>query len=224
MIMTDTGTQERPGLGDFTRPGSAPTADNAKKTDAERQAEEDALLEKQGMGTDTDEEQETRERISLYEEMQAALVPVTDYKKFLADHKISEEKAARIVDDLMTKGFYEEEYPLSTKYKVTLRTRERRDGIRLQGVLNARMPLLQTGMDELTTRYNLAASLAEYNGKRYNFPQPDTPAKDVEQFFDVRMQVIEKLPDPVFYKLTQKLANFDRMLAAVMREGVAENF
>lgn len=222
--MTNTGAQDQPSLGDFTRPGSAPSEDNARKDAAAKKAEEDALLEKQGMDADTEEEQEARHRISLYEEMQAALEPVTDYKKFLKDHDISEEKAARIVDDLMTKGFYEEEYPLSQKYKVTLRTRERRDGIRLQGVLNARMPLLQTGMDELTTRYNLAASLAEYNGTRYNFPQADTSAKDVEKFFDVRMQVVEKLPDPMFYKLTQKLAKFDRMLAAVMREGVAENF
>lgn len=222
--MTDTGTQKQPSLGDFTRPGSDPDPRNVRKTEEQKTAEEEALLQKTGMDEGTEEEAAVRERVSLYEEMQAALLPVTDYKKFLKDHDISEEKAARIVDDLMTKGFYEEEFPLSAKYKVVFRTRERRDTIRLQGVLNARMPLLQTGMDELTTRYNLAASFAEYNGRRYNFPQEDTSTTDVEKFFDTRMQVVEKLPDPIFYKLTQKLARFDRMLAAVMREGVAENF
>lgn len=214
----------RPTLGDFTRPGSEPNPSNAKKTDVEKQAEEDALLTQAGMEQETESEEAVRARVSLYQEMQQALLPVTDYKKFLKENKISEEQAARIVDNLLTHGYHEETYPLSNKHRVILRTRERRDAIRLEGVLNTRMPLLQTTVDELQTRYNLAASLAEFRGNRYNFPQEGTGAQDVEKFFDERMQVVEKLPDPVFYKLTHKLAQFDRMIAAVMREGVAENF
>lgn len=223
--MTENGTARAPSLGDFTRPGSNPDENNVRTEDAKkRETEEDALLQQQGMGDATEQEEVVRQRISLYQEMQDALLPVKDYKKFLKEQDIPEEKAARIVDDLLTKGYYEESFSISKKRHVVLRTRERRDAIRLEGVTNARMPLLASTVDELTTRYNLAASLAEYNEKRFSFPSPDTESAKVEEMFDERMRAVETLPDPMFYKLTQKLAIFDRMIAAVMREGVAENF
>lgn len=129
-------------------------------------AADEALLDKMEF-KETDGEREAKHRLSLYEEMQHALLPVQDYKKFLKEHEISETTAETIVDALLVKGFYEESIPLSKRVHMMLRTREHRDLLRLQATVQANPPLFQNVMDELTTRHNIAASLVEFNGQRF---------------------------------------------------------
>lgn len=229
--MTAASKQERPRLGDFTRPSSKKPGDtvpeSAKvpvtpKTPLPPQKEEDPPAEM--TPPETPAEKTAQQRVDLYQNMQEAMLPIENYQEHLAQYGISEEKAARIVDDLLTQGYYEEDFPISKRVNLTLRTREHRDTIRMQIALQVQRPLFSDTLNELVSRYNLAASLAAYNGKRYDFPSEDDADEKADKLFDVRLKKAEHLPAAVFSMATMLLAKFDRMILAVMREGVAENF
>lgn len=226
--MTDT-TAPRPRLGEFSKPtnprvrGTAEDNATSPVPPAETRDSDEEILA-QIDSKDTDGEVEAKERMSLYEEMNQALLPVQDYRKFLKEHKISEDDAEDIVDALLTRGYYEEVTPITRRRNVTLRTREHRDLLRLQVVFQVKQPVYQGAVDELTVRYNLAASLVSFDDKAFEFPTHDTSDTAADKMFDVRMEYIERMPSPLFTKLSMKLAAFDRKIAAVMREGVSENF
>lgn len=169
-------------------------------------------------------EQEATERAKLYEEMAKETAPVEDYQAFLKEHDISEEKAAEIVDNLFTQGYHVEKYKLTKRTSAELRTREHEDTLRLQTFLEASRPLYMHVMQEITARYNLAASLQRFGDRVFKFPKPEDDKETIEKLFDERLTFVERMADPAFYKLSALLARFDRTVSAVMREGVAENF
>jgi hypothetical protein len=173
---------------------------------------------------ETSAEKTAQQRVDLYQGMQDAMLPVENYQEHLKQYGISEEKAARIVDDLLTKGFYEEDFPISKRVSLTLRTREHRDTIRMQIALQVQRPLFTDTLNELVSRYNLAASLSAYNGTSYYFPSLEDEDEKADKLFDVRLKAAEHLPAAIFSMATMLLAKFDRMILAVMCEGVAENF
>lgn len=231
--MTATSNPERPRLGDFTRPSSKkpgesiPDAEKvplAPKTPLPPASMTPADPPPEMTPPETLAEKTAQQRVSLYQDMQEAMLPVEDYREHLKQHGISEEKAARIVDDLLTKGFYEEEFPVSKRVSLTLRTREHRDTMRMQIALQVQRPLFTDTLNELVSRYNLAASMAAYNGKRYDFPSEGATDEQADTLFDTRLKAAEHFPAAVFSMATMLLAKFDRMVLAVMREGVAENF
>jgi hypothetical protein len=173
------------------------------------------------------EEAKAKDRMSLYEDMSQALLPVKDYVKYLEEQKIEESKAAEIVDDLITKGYHEEEYTLTKRSSVVLRTREHLDTLRLHAALQAQQPIYNDILNEVVVRYNVASSLAAINGPngiRFEFPAPGASEADANKLFDVRMRYIERMPGVLFAKISVKLSEFDRLILSVMREGVAEHF
>jgi hypothetical protein len=206
-MSTQTPESSRPRIGAFTKPKdrradnneTQETSDQDQEAKKSNEDDEDDVDESQ-MPPKTGVEAEAEDRLSLYQQMQDALLPVEDYKKYLKEQKIEETKAAEIVDNLMTNGFHEEEYDLSRSKSITFRTREQRDTLRLQAQMQIQRPLFQDAVDEMVTRYNMA------------------------KMFDDRLLFVERLPAPVWAKMSIKLAQFDRLVAAVMREGVAENF
>jgi hypothetical protein len=225
--------KERPSLGDFVRPGSTPAKPAAKKDEPPKPATptteeaEEALLAKVDKQEETDADREVKTRLSIYEDISQSLVPVKDYAKFLKDHDISEDKAEEIVDNILMRGFHEETYPLTKKSAVVLRTRAHRDTLRLHQALQIRQPVYQDVANEIIIRYNLAASLSAITGpaeKHFEFPDDETIDEEVVKLFDVRMRYIERMPGALFAKLSMKLSQFDRIVMAVMREGVTENF
>lgn len=227
---------DRPRIGDFTRPtdprskGRSATG-TSKSTEAQETKETETKaadakeeVDEKFMRPESDAEKDAQERISLFQEMQDALAPVTDYKKYLKEQKIEEEEAAEIVDNLLMKGFHEERFDLSKRRAVTFRTRSQQDIIRLQTAMQVQRPLYQDTMNELIIRYNMAASIASFGDKVFEFPPENASVADADKLFDTRLDYVEKLPAAVFAKLSIKLAKFDQKIAAVMREGVAENF
>jgi hypothetical protein len=230
-MTTPASTPTRPKLGDYVRPGDQPqkakSADVAPKpaeTPPPATTDEDTT---QLPPEAAKQEQETKSRLSLYEDMSQALLPVKDYAKFLEEQKIEQSKAAEIVDDLLTKGYHEEEYPLTKRTNVVLRTREHLDTLRLHAAIQAQQPVYQDVQQEIVIRYNLAASLAAItgpNGRRFSFSTTETEEKEAHKFFDERLRYIERMPGALFAKISIKLAEFDRLILAVMREGVAEHF
>jgi len=231
-------TTERPRIGDFTRTPETPVTringvspDTPKVTSTVPKAEvpESPVAEKPAAPAEvpskpTDVEQAAKERLSLYQDMQDALVPVTDYKAFLKERDIAESQAEEIIDNLVMRGVHEEEYPLTKRISVKFRTRSHHDTLRLQNAMQMQTPVFQTYADELTVRYNLASSLLRFGDKVLKFPDDNTLREEADKLFDDRLLYIEKLPTALFAKLSLKLAKFDRLINAVMREGVAENF
>lgn len=172
----------------------------------------------------TEEEKQAERKAEVYAGLDDVLLPVKDYRKFLKDNDISEEEAAQIVDDLLTKGFYEETIPLTRLTTLRLRTRLQQDSMRLQTSLQIRRPIYESALNEIITRYNMAASLAAYKDNTFEFPTTNTEQKKVDDLFNERLDFVECLPEPVFMAIQNKLARFDRKIALVFREGVVENF
>lgn len=228
--MSKESTEDRPRIGDFTRATDPKVKDQrplVKKDTplvAAPETSKEAEVDAQFVRPETDSERDAQDRVSLFQEMQDALLPVTDYKKYLKDQKIEESEAAEIVDNLMMRGFHEERFELSKKLTVTLRTRTQQDVMRVQTAVQIQRPLFQDTMNELIIRYNMAASLASYGDTVFAFAPENAGVADQDKFFDVRLAFVEKMPSAVFTKLSIKLAKFDQKIAAVMREGVAENF
>lgn len=144
------------------------------------------------------------------------LTPAEKYREQLKLMKIDLKEAESIYDGVLTKGYYEEYIRLRGNQRAVFRTRMYDDHLRLQTVLEMQKPQLAISQDELITRYNLAASLYEWNGK---------PLKhDTDDDFDEVMKIVKKFPAPVFSLLQRELAKFDAKVMAVFSEGADENF
>jgi len=144
------------------------------------------------------------------------LTPAEKYRKQLEVAKIDLKEAEGIYDAVLTKGYYEEYVRFRGTHRAVFRTRTYEDHLRLQTVLEMQKPQLAISQDELITRYNLAASLFEWDSK---------PLKHVtEEDFDALLLLLRKLPGPVFSVLARELSKFDAKIMAVFAEGAAENF
>ena len=219
-------SKSSPRIGDFTPPDRRKKRPSRKKADDEETAENASAEETESKThiPASEEEKEAADRASLYEDMAQSLTPIEDYQEFLKEQDISLEEAQDIVDGLFTDGYYEEKVNLTKRIHAVLRTREHGDTLRLQMALEVQRPIFTHVMQEITARYNLAASLAQYGDTTFAFPEGDTNKEEIDAMFDKRLVFVERMADPAFYKLSTLLARLDRKVAAVMREGVAENF
>lgn len=173
----------------------------------------------------TKEEQAAEKKVAMYEGMvNQDLAPVEDYQAFLKANSIDPDKAATIVDDLVIKGYYEEEYHITKRTSVTFRTRQHMDMLRMQRHIEAVRPIFNDTMTETMIRFNLAGSLSRFGKTVFEFPSETDNLNRAEELFDKRLQAVEHMPYALLVNITNKLAKFDRMVNAVMREGVAENF
>lgn len=144
------------------------------------------------------------------------LTPAERYRENLKRLKIDLKEAAAIYDGVLSKGYYEEYVRLRGDQRAVFRTRMYEDHLRLQTVLEMQKPQLAISQDEIITRYNLAASLYEWNGK--------TLKHETDEDFDAVMKLVRKLPGPIFTLLNRELSKFDAKVMAVFDEGADENF
>jgi hypothetical protein len=144
------------------------------------------------------------------------LTPAEKYRERLKGMKIDLKEAEGIYDAVLSKGYYEEYVRLRGNRRAVFRTRAYEDHLRLQTVLEMQKPQLAISQDELITRYNLAASLFEWDGK---------PLKhDTDEDFDALLLLLRRLPGPLFSVLARELSKFDTKIMAVFDEGADENF
>lgn len=144
------------------------------------------------------------------------LTPAEKYRERLKAQEIDLKTAEAIYDSVLTKGYHEEYIRIRGNHRAVFRTRMYEDHLRLQTILEMQKPQLAISQDELITRYNLAASLYEWNGK---------PLKhETDDDFDEIMKLVKKLPGPLFTVLSRELAKFDTKVMAVFDEGADENF
>jgi len=146
------------------------------------------------------------------------------YEQILEEAEVSLDKARVIVDDLLTKGYYEEDVPVTKSSFVTFRTRTHSDYRRYLRAIEMINPKYIDEQQEIQLRYFLAASLVSFKGHAFEHPRPNSSDSAVEKAFDARLEWITSQPDTVINLLAIKLSKFDRMVKIVMSEGVVENF
>lgn len=144
------------------------------------------------------------------------LTPAEKYRELLKERNISLDEADAIYDAVLSKGYYEEYVRLRGNHRAVFRTRQYADNLRLQTVLEMNKPQLVLSQDELITRYNLSASLYEWDGKVLKH--------DTEADFDAVMSLIQKLPAPLYSVLARELSKFDAKIMAIFSEGAEQNF
>lgn len=199
-----------PRIGDF-RPGPSATAtptpdpDKAVAVPVEPDTRQpEAVVEK------------TIEDLKAQQDAEAALTPAERYQKRLAEANISMVDATAIYDAVLGKGYYEEYVRLGKSGRAVFRTRLYEDSLRIQTALEFQKPQLVITQDELITRYNMAASLYEWQGKVI----PHKTDKD----FENALTTVRQLPGPVYNLLALALSKFDQKVMTVFSEGAAENF
>lgn len=126
---------------------------------------------------------------------------------------ITPEEAAEIVDSLLERGYYERTFRLTKKHNVTLRSRTLEAQETMQGVIEHDAPQYAITINETISKYNLAASLAEFRGKKF-------AVEDMRN----TLEFVKNLPLPVFTAMVNRLAKFDVIMNVVLSEGVVENF
>lgn len=188
----------RPRIGDFrSKPDNAPRVTAPAPAPAPTPAPSDA--EKPA---ETDAPPET-------------VTPRDLYRKRLAEAKISLTDAAAIYDAVIEKGYYQEFVKIGS-HKAILRTRLYDDTLRLQAALEAARPSLVVTQEDMITRYNLAASLYMWKG--------ETLPHNNDDDFDKVLELIKKLPGPLYSLLAQRLAEFDRKTMLVFSDGATDSF
>lgn len=144
------------------------------------------------------------------------LTPVEQYRERLKNLNVELKEAESIYDGVLTKGYYEEYIRLRGNQRAVFRTRMYEDHLRLQTELEMKKPQLAISQDELITRFNLASSLYEWNGKALKH--------ETDGDFDQVMLLVKRLPSPIFTLLSRELSRFDAKVMAVFAEGADENF
>jgi hypothetical protein len=208
---------ERPLIGDFrSKPGNQPRG---------------SMISAETLGatvppapappTSNHSDQETLEvkpEPTLAEEVgkeEEVLSPGERYRNRLKQAGITLEEAASIYDAILDKGYYEEFIKIR-KHRAVFRTRSYEEQLRVQAALETYQPRMALSQDELVSRYNLAASLYEWQGKALKH-ETDTDFENV-------LSLIKRLPQPVVGLLYDGLAKFDRKVMLVFSEGATDSF
>lgn len=179
-----------------------------KSTAQQSSAEEVAGVTEEAQTVDPELEKQLIEQIRSID-----VSPELSYEQLLRKLDIEPEEAAKIVDAILSQGFYEREFPINKRHGVTLRTRGVEDQERLQNSVENQIPRYALTINEMTARHNLAASLAEFNGVKF------APSE-----FKKAYAAVGKFPLPVFNALISRLAKFDQIMFTVLGEGAVENF
>ena len=146
------------------------------------------------------------------------------YEKNLREFDITLRAARAIMEQMVTKGFYEEDFKVGP-ITCTLRTRVYDDLVRTQRLLETERPEYASAVQEMLNRYNTAASLVRYG--EYTFDHPDAMTateKDLEDAFEKRMHFVKRLPQLISVKVMQFSYEFDRKMIAVFGEGAPQDF
>ena len=153
------------------------------------------------------------------------LQPLQSYADRLKEAGIDTAKAAKIVDEVLLKGFYAEDIQITKTIKMRLRTRSARDTRRIQDILEAEAPKFDHHYRETLTRLLLAASLEQFGDQKLRHPEKNDKAEDIEQKFQERIQYLDsQVSDPALRIMFAKLFKFDQMITVALEEGAIENF
>lgn len=137
---------------------------------------------------------------------------------------LTSEEAAKILDQVITNGMYEETYKMG-RMVVRLRTRTTSDADRVIEAIQDFKPETNGTLSHLIARMNLAASLSKFGDKQFNFTAPNDGEQEVlELEFTERYNFLSSVPSQIFFALTQILEKFDRRVQLACDPRAIENF
>jgi hypothetical protein len=146
------------------------------------------------------------------------------YLKNLTDAGVTIKESRHIMEQMVTKGYYEEDYKIGS-VTVTLRTRVYEDMIRTQRALEIERPEYATAVQELLNRYNTAASLVRYGEHFFKHEDPMTATdEEMDAAFEVRVRFMKRLAQYISLKIQQHAYSFDQKMVAVFGEGAPQDF
>lgn len=150
--------------------------------------------------------------------------PLELWKMECSDNNLDLKDAARILDTVMTNGFYEETYRMAGRV-FRIRTRTTVDGDRLIEMLREIQPRTDAEIAHLASRINLASCLASFADKTFphTYPSDDNRAELDLEWKD-RWDFISSLPQPVFIALAQTMNRFDTKVRLACDARALENF
>jgi hypothetical protein len=213
MANSPTNPSAAPRIGSYSKPGGPSGTPSVTEVKKPQETPAKSLVDgaQEEMRRDVSEGKDAAARAKSYDEI-------------LSDNEISKNKASAIVDDLLTKGFYQEDIPLTSSVFLTLRTRTHADYRRYLRQLEIDSPRYIDEQHEIQMRYFVAASLVAYKGQEFAHPSHRATQAEIDELFKKRLDFVEGLPERVVALIASKLAKFDRVVQIVMSEGVVENF
>ena len=161
---------------------------------------------------ETPEEAKSEEKL----EKEIPLSVAELYQARLKEAGMTLEEARVIYDAILMNGYYEEIITLKKGVRAIFRSRQYDDTLRIQTEFESVQPRLKMTQEDIITRFNLAGSLYEWQGK------PIPHGGDDE--FDAALAIVKKLPGPVFSLLANELGKFDQKVMVVFGPGATENF
>jgi len=193
-------------LGDFTKPAVPPKQPAQSSPTAEKLSEAENALKKEA------------------DEAEKSLKPMASYEDRLKEIGVTREQAAHIVDEVLLKGSYSEEIPLTSRITVRFRTRLYRDTQRMQSYLEVARPTYEAHYNEIIFKYSLAASIVKFGSDVFDHPGRKASGEEIEKSFQTRLTFVENLPDVTLRLLYTKLGKFDNKIRICLEEGAIENF
>lgn len=152
------------------------------------------------------------------------------YLEGLAAVGVTQGEARAILDAVLFNDYYEETVEIGRGVVAVIRTRTYTDTQRMLRMAEAEAPQIPRHYNDILARCNVAASLVEYNKKRFNTPvRTDGMTRDAfkkleEEAFQDKLEYLLYLPTPVVTKLIYHVSRFDDKILAVFEEGAPEDF
>lgn len=146
------------------------------------------------------------------------------YEQALAKYDLTLRDARSIMEQMLTKGFYSEEFKLGP-ITCVLRTRVYEDLIRTQRMLESAKMEYSSSVQEALNRYNTAASLVRYGEKIFEHPDPQEATEtEIEETFEARLKYVQRLPQLAAVRVMQYSYEFDQKMIAVFGDGAPQDF
>jgi hypothetical protein len=158
------------------------------------------------------------------EEEEKKLSPEEKYEQTLKEFDLTLRDARSIMEKMVTKGFYSEEFKIGP-ITCVLRTRVYEDLIRTQRLLESERLEYSSSVQEVLNRYNTAASLARYGENIFEHPDPQVSTEiEIEEAFEKRLLFVRRLPQLISVRVMQFSYEFDRKMLAVFGDGAPQDF
>ena len=198
----------------------------SKTIDVEKFITKDAAEEEVAEQEEVTQEEVSEGLDQLADEIAANAysTPLDMWKMECLDNNLELNEAARILDTVMSNGFYEETYRIAGRV-FKLRTRTTVDGDRLIEMLREIQPRTDAEIAHLASRINLASCLANFAEKTFphTYPSDDNRAVLDMEWKD-RWDFISALPQPIFIALAQTMNRFDTKVRLACDARALENF
>lgn len=147
-----------------------------------------------------------------------------NYLERLERINVSPEEALIIIDELVRTDSYQETIKISKTAQFTIKTRD----VRFTDYLTQRLDKMNVEklgtFSQISSKYQLAAALVEYDGKKLPPLTNTLTDEEWENVFLVRLKFVSELSNPVFLALINHVARFDAKMGVVLSEGYEENF